>query len=252
MSQAPYYAPLPPFLPQPAKSALPVWSLGLGVAALVFSWVPVVGLLLGVVAIVLGAIALTKMVSGTKSGIGLGLGVVALVINVIVIAALGSAGPNPVDVAATLPATTVPTTATTTTTVPTTATTTEPVVEPTTAAPPVVEHTSKAPTAKPVSAEEENAIESAQDYLGFAAFSRKGLIKQLSSDAGDGYSVKAATRAVDSLHVDFNEQAYKSAKNYLDMMAFSRKGLIEQLESDAGEGFTHSQAVYGVKKAGLS
>jgi len=28
-------------------------------------------------------------------------------------------------------------------------------------------------------------------------------------------------------------------------------GLIEQLSSDAGEGFTHSQAVYGVNKAGL-
>jgi hypothetical protein len=37
----------------------------------------------------------------------------------------------------------------------------------------------------------------------------------------------------------------------LAMSGFSRKGLIEQLESDAGEGFTHSQAVYGVTKAGL-
>jgi len=63
--------------------------------------------------------------------------------------------------------------------------------------------------------------------------------------------VKAATSAVDSLHIDFNEQAYKSAKTYLDMSGFSRKGLIEQLESDAGEGFTHAQAVYGVSKAGL-
>ena len=56
---------------------------------------------------------------------------------------------------------------------------------------------------------------------------------------------------MDSLHINFNEQAYKSAKNYLKMSGFSRKGLIEQLESDAGEGFTHSQAVYGVNKAGL-
>jgi hypothetical protein len=63
--------------------------------------------------------------------------------------------------------------------------------------------------------------------------------------------VKAATYAVDSLHIDFKEHAYKSAKNYLAMSGFSRKGLIEQLESDAGEGFTHSQAVYGVHKAGL-
>jgi hypothetical protein len=102
-----------------------------------------------------------------------------------------------------------------------------------------------------VSAEEQNAIRSAQSYLEFSAFSRKGLIEQLSSDAGDGYSVKAATRAVDSLHINFNEQAFKSAKSYLEMSGFSRKGLIEQLESGSGERFTHSQAVYGVNKAGL-
>jgi hypothetical protein len=121
-------------------------------------------------------------------------------------------------------------------------------VAPTTkAAPPAVKPT----TAKPISAEEENAVRSAQSYLEFTAFSRKGLIKQLSSDAGEGYSLKAATRAVDSLHINFNEQAAKSAKSYLEFSAFSRKGLIKQLESDAGEGFTHSQAVYGVNKAGL-
>jgi hypothetical protein len=131
-------------------------------------------------------------------------------------------------------------------------TTEPPTVAPTTkAAPPVVKHTTKAPTTKPVSVEEQNAIRSAQSYLAFSAFSRKGLIRQLSSDAGEGYSVKAATYAVDSLHINFNEQAYKSAESYLEMSGFSRKRLIEQLESDAGEGFTHSQAVYGVKKAGL-
>ena len=77
------------------------------------------------------------------------------------------------------------------------------------------------------------------------------MIKQLSSDAGDGYPVKVATFAVDSLKIDFNEQAYKSAKNYLSFSHFSHNGLIQQLESDSGEGFTHSQAVYGVKKAAL-
>jgi hypothetical protein len=102
-----------------------------------------------------------------------------------------------------------------------------------------------------VSAEQQNAVRSAQSYLEFSAFSRKGLIRQLSSDAGDGYSLKASTYAVDSLHINYNEQAAKSAKSYLSVSGFSRKGLIEQLESNAGEGFTHSQAVYGVNKAGL-
>ena len=63
--------------------------------------------------------------------------------------------------------------------------------------------------------------------------------------------MKVATRAVDSLHVNWNEQAANAAKEYLSTQSFSRRGLIEQLESDAGEGFTHSQAVYGVDNAGL-
>ncbi|MEU7947394.1 Ltp family lipoprotein, partial [Micromonospora taraxaci] len=97
----------------------------------------------------------------------------------------------------------------------------------------------------------EQAAKSAQRYLRNGAFSRKGLIEQLSSDAGEGYSLEASTYAVDSLNIDYNEQAAKSAQRYLRNGAFSRKGLIEQLSSDAGEGFTHSQALYGVKEAGF-
>lgn len=115
----------------------------------------------------------------------------------------------------------------------------------------VVKSNAKYPTAKPLSAEQKNAVRSAQDYLRSGAFSRKGLIKQLSSDAGDGYSLEASTYAVDSLDIDYNEQAVKSAQGYLQNGAFSRKGLIAQLGSDAGEGFTHSQAVHGVNEAGL-
>lgn len=103
----------------------------------------------------------------------------------------------------------------------------------------------------PVSVEQQNAAKDAQGYIDMQGFSRKGLIDQLSSDAGDGYTVKAATAAVDSLHIDWNAQAARAAKGYLSMQAFSRKGLISQLESDAGDGFTHAQAVYGADHAGL-
>lgn len=125
---------------------------------------------------------------------------------------------------------------------------------------PGAESSTKAP-AKPVekakpaqpkmTKSQEQAIGSAQSYLEFQAFSRKGLIKQLSSDAGEGFPKKDAIYAVDHIKVDWNQQAAKSAKSYLEFQHFSRKGLIEQLESDAGEGFTHAQAVYGVNKAGL-
>lgn len=78
---------------------------------------------------------------------------------------------------------------------------------------PTVEATTEAPQPSLTSGQEQ-AIGSAEQYLSFTPFSRKGLIEQLSSDAGEGFS-------------------------------------IEQLESSAGEGFTHAQAVYGVTKAGL-
>lgn len=111
----------------------------------------------------------------------------------------------------------------------------------------------KPPTTKPqaISKEQEQAIKSAQSYLEMQGFSRKGLIQQLSSDAGEGFPVKVATAAVDSLNIDWNEQAARVAKSYLDTQTFSRKGLIQQLESSAGEGFTHEQAVYGVNHSGL-
>lgn len=99
--------------------------------------------------------------------------------------------------------------------------------------------------AKPVSVEQANAGRSAQSYLDSSYFSRKGLISQLKFE---GYSTKAATAAVDSMHINWNGQAEGSAKNYLETQSFSKKGLIAQLEY---EGFTHSQAVHGVSKTGL-
>lgn len=98
--------------------------------------------------------------------------------------------------------------------------------------------------------QQQNAVRTAENYLSVMAFSRNGLIEQLSSEHGDGYDKKDATIAVDSLNVDWNEQAVKSAKNYLDLSGFSCSGLIEQLSSSHGEGFTKEQAKHGAEKAG--
>jgi hypothetical protein len=95
-----------------------------------------------------------------------------------------------------------------------------------------------------------NAVRSAEQYLSMAGFSRRGLIHQLSSDAGDGYSVSDATIAVDSLTVDWNDNAEKSARQYLEISGFSCKGLIEQLSSSAGDEYTKDQATYGARQAG--
>jgi hypothetical protein len=98
--------------------------------------------------------------------------------------------------------------------------------------------------------QQHNAVRSAKQYLSMQGFSRKGLIQQLSSDAGNGYEVTDATAAVDSLNVDWNQQAVRSAKQYLDLQGFSCKGLVQQLSSSAGSGYTVEQAKYGAKQAG--
>lgn len=98
--------------------------------------------------------------------------------------------------------------------------------------------------------QQRNAVRSAENYLSFAGFSRKGLINQLSSSYGDGYEKADATVAVDSLNVDWNEQAAKSAQQYLEMSGFSCKGLINQLSSQAGDKYTKDEATYGAKQAG--
>ena len=95
-----------------------------------------------------------------------------------------------------------------------------------------------------------NAIRSAESYLRTMGFSRDGLIDQLSSEAGSGYSVEDATYAVDSLKVDWNIQAVKSAESYLRTMGFSCDGLIGQLSSSSGSKFTASQAQFGARAAG--
>jgi hypothetical protein len=92
---------------------------------------------------------------------------------------------------------------------------------------------------------QENALESAESYLDYTAFSRTGLIEQLEYEQ---YDTADATWAVDQLDVDWNEQAALSAQSYLDYSSFSRQGLIDQL---VYEGFTADQATYGVNQVGL-
>lgn len=91
---------------------------------------------------------------------------------------------------------------------------------------------------------QKNALKSAENYLDFMAFSRKGLIRQLEFE---GYSKQDATFAVDNVEVNWDEECYECAKNYLDIMAFSKSSLINQLEF---EGYTDEQIDYAIKKVG--
>jgi hypothetical protein len=106
-------------------------------------------------------------------------------------------------------------------------------------------------TRPPLTVAQQNAIQSAEDYLDFQAFSRLGLIDQLSSKYGEGFSKADATFAVDHVKVNWNEQAALSAKQYLKTGSFSHNGLVDQLSSRHGERFTRAQAEYGVSQTGL-
>lgn len=96
-----------------------------------------------------------------------------------------------------------------------------------------------------------NALRTAENYLSIKGFSRLGLISQLSSQYGDGFSKADATWAVDHLKVNWNEQAVRAGKAYLDMRGFSRTGLIQQLSSEYGDKFTKAQATYAADHLGL-
>jgi hypothetical protein len=105
---------------------------------------------------------------------------------------------------------------------------------------------SAAGSAQASPASQQQAVQSAKQYLGMGGFSRTGLIKQLEYEH---FSEDDATYAVDNITVDWNQQAAKSAKQYLSMGGgFSHDGLVNQLTY---EGFTESQAEYGASAAGL-
>ena len=71
---------------------------------------------------------------------------------------------------------------------------------------------------------QKNALESAQNYIDMSGFSKAGLIQQLSSSAGEGYSKADATFAANHVDANWNKEAVEAAKNYLDIDADSKAG----------------------------
>jgi hypothetical protein len=126
-----------------------------------------------------------------------------------------------------------------------------PTVTPSDPAPstPSVTPSDPAPSTPPeLTSGQENALRSAQDYLDYTGFSKAGLIEQLSSSAGEGFSEADATYAANHVDVDWNAEAVEAAQDYIDYTAFSKSGLIEQLSSSAGDQFTPAQAQYAADK----
>jgi hypothetical protein len=99
---------------------------------------------------------------------------------------------------------------------------------------------------------DQQAVDAAQSYLSEGqGFSQQGLLQQLTSSSGAGFTEAQAEHAINSLHPDWDAQAVDAAKGYMQMSGFSRSSLIEQLTSSYGAGFTEAQADYAVSRVGL-
>lgn len=110
-----------------------------------------------------------------------------------------------------------------------------------------------APAAPALTASQAQAVAAAQNYLDLGSgFSYQGLLNQLTSSYGSGFSTADATFAINYLSPDWDAQAVEAAKGYLALgTGFSRDSLIQQLTSSYGSGFTYSQAEYAATQVGL-
>ena len=112
--------------------------------------------------------------------------------------------------------------------------------------------TAAAPSSPSMTTAQQQAVEAAQGYLSMGSgFSEQGLIKQLTSSAGNGFTEAQAEYAVNHLHPDWDAQAVDAAKGYMQIGGFSQATLIQQLTSSYGSGFTEAQAEYAASQVGL-
>jgi hypothetical protein len=120
-----------------------------------------------------------------------------------------------------------------------------------TAAPPAPPSSPAPPPAPVFTAAQQQVLDSAQGYLTDGqGFSKAGLMKQLTSSFGEGFSRKLAKFALANLAVNWNHQAVLSARGYVQSgQGFSYTGLVQQLESPYGEQFTPGQAQHGASVA---
>lgn len=89
---------------------------------------------------------------------------------------------------------------------------------------------------------EQQALDKAQSYIDYSAFSKEGLYEQLKFE---GFTKKEARFAVNHIGVSWKKQAVLKGEQYLDYSSFSKQGLYNQL---IFEKFTSKQAQYAVDK----
>lgn len=109
---------------------------------------------------------------------------------------------------------------------------------------------SKPKESKPKVPEEyKNALATAEEYNEDQPMSKAGLLDQLTSKDGEGFTQAAGEYAVNHINADWNENALKCAKEYEKTEHLSRADVQDQLSSgvdDGGEGFTPEQVQYAM------
>ncbi|MCU1544942.1 MAG: hypothetical protein JWP30_42 [Homoserinimonas sp.] len=221
--------------PGPKKlSGLALAALIVGVAAFLFGLIPVFGAIVGVTAVALAVLALSKKQSKGMALTGLILGGVATLVSfgmTVGVGAIVNNASNDRPAAVAEPATP----ELEESTAPESAEVAEPVEE-------VAE-----PAAPAVPVEYMSALNKADSYANMMHMSKAGLFGQLTSEFGEQFSPEAAQYAVDNVQADWNANALAKAKSYQDSMSMSPAAIHDQLTSEYGEQFTGPEADYAIQ-----
>jgi len=229
---------LPPQPPiAPATKGLALAALIVGIGAFLFGLVPVFGAIVGLVAIVLGVLALRKRQSKGLALTGVILGGVALLTSVGMTIGLTAAVENasndksPLSQPETSQEVTPP----------------EPTEVAETAAPePAAPAAPSAPAAPEVPIEFKSALTKAASYSDNMYMSKAGIYDQLTSQYGEQFSPEAAQYGIDNVQADWNANALSKAKSYQESMSMSPAAIRDQLVSEYGEQFTAEEADFAI------
>lgn len=222
---------------QPPKNptGLALAALLVGIGAFLVGLIPVFGALVGIVAVVLGALALRKRQSKGMAVTGIVLGSIAALVTIAITFGIGAAVNNASD---RMPAASIAPSESAT---PQETTAPEPVE-------PVAEETpAPEPEAPAVPAEHASALVKAASYSELMNMSKAGIYDQLTSEYGEQFSPEAAQYAIDTYQGDWNANALAKAKSYQETMSMSPDAIHDQLTSEYGEQFTAEEADYAIK-----
>ena len=227
-----------------ASKTLAILALVGGGVAFLLGLVPVIGALIGLAAIVIGVLALRSRQSKPMSIAGIALGAAATLASIGITIGIAAIPVDESSLSAPIETSQSQAPVETAKPIEPALPTATPTATPTPEPEPEVEAEPEVELEPELTLAQENAVQTAESYLDYAAFSRKGLIDQLEFE---DFSTNDAKFAVDYLAPNWNEQAGLMAQSYLDYTSFSRQGLFDQLRF---EGFTKKQATHGVKAVG--